>query len=400
MIKIVIISQYYKPEIGAPQNRLYEMATGLKRNGFEISVITGMPNYPNGKIQRQYQGKFYLKECIDDIVVRRYWLYASNSGKRIPRILNMLSFSFNVFFSTWYIYKKKFDYVIVESPPLTLGLSGYILAKISKSKLILNISDLWPLTAKELGVISNGFFYRFLERIECFLYKKSFICMGQSQEIVNYLNSHGARRSYLFRNGVDPQRFERKELIEKEKPIRIVYTGLLGIAQGILDICLNIDFSKLGVEFHVYGSGNEKERLEHFLNLNPNRGIFYHGSVSREEIPSVLLKYSATLIALVKNIYGAVPSKIYESMAAGLPIIFSGEGEGRSIIEEYDLGWTSSAKNYDELKINIQILCTNKVDFEIKKRNCLNAANEFFNRPKQVENLSHYLKFCHRNKNL
>jgi len=392
MIKIAIISQYYKPEIGAPQNRLYEMATGLKRNGFEISVITGMPNYPNGEINSQYRGKLFLKECIDDITVRRYWLYASNSVKKFPRILNMLSFSFNVFFSTWHIWKERYDYIIVESPPLTLCLSGYILSRISKSKLILNISDLWPLTAKELGVISNGFFYRFLKRLESFLYKKSFICMGQSQEIVNYLNSHGAGKSYLFRNGVDPQRFEKKGLIGKGKTVRIVYTGLLGIAQGILDICLNINFSKLGVEFHIYGSGNEKKSIEQFLNLNPDCGIFYHGSVSREEIPSVLSQYSVTLIPLVRNLYGAVPSKIYESMAAGLPIIFAGEGEGRAIIEEYDLGWTSSSKNYEELKMNIQILCSDKGNLEIKKENCINAANTLFNRPKQVENLSHYLK--------
>lgn len=392
MSKIVIISQYYKPEIGAPQNRLLELATGLKGNGFEIFVITGMPNYPNGKIQKRYQGKFFLKENIDDIIVRRYWLYPSNSKKHIPRIINMLSFSFSVFCATWYLYKERFDYIIIESPPLTLGLSGYIFSKISKSKLILNISDLWPLTAKELGVISNGFLYNFLERIERLLYRRSFICMGQSQEIVDYLNSHGAKRAYLFRNGVNPHRFENKLVIENDKIFRIVYTGLLGVAQGILDICSNINFKELGVEFHIYGAGNEKDDLEQFLKLNPDRGIYFHGSVSREVIPSVLSRHSATLIALVKNIYGAVPSKIYESMAAGLPIIFSGDGEGRSIIEKYDLGWTSSPKNYDELKINIQKLCSDQDSFKIKKINCLNAANEFFNRPKQVENLSHYLK--------
>lgn len=392
MIKIAILTQYYKPEIGAPQNRLYEMATGLKSHGFEISVITGMPNYPNGKINNQYRGKFFLKESIDDIPIRRYWLYASNSVKTIPRIFNMLSFSFNVFFATWYICRESFDYIIVESPPLTLGLSGYILSRFSRSKLIINISDLWPLTAKELGAISNGFFYRFLKRLERFLYKKSFICMGQSQEIVNYLNVHGAGKSYLFRNGVDPQRFAKKSLIKKGKTVRIVYTGLLGIAQGIFDICTNINFSELGVEFHIYGSGNEQKSIEHFLILNPDCGIFYHGSVSREEIPSVLSQYSVTLIPLIRNIYGAVPSKIYESMAAGLPIIFSGEGEGRAIIEEHNLGWTSSSKNYEELKLNIQVLCSDSRSLEIKKRNCINAANTLFNRPKQVENLSLYLK--------
>jgi glycosyltransferase involved in cell wall biosynthesis len=389
MIRIAIISQYFMPEIGAPQNRLYELATGLKQNGFEISVITAMPNYPNGKIERAYRGRFFIREYMEDIAIRRYWLFASNSKRTIPRILNMLSFSFNVLFEAWYLCRKRFDYLLIESPPLTLGLSGLILSKISGSRLILNISDLWPLTAKELGVLSEGNFYRFLENLESFLYRRSFICMGQSQEIVDYLDLHGARRSYLFRNGVDPRRFSLKRITPKT--VRIVYTGILGVAQGILAICININFSKLGVEFHIYGSGNERESLERFLNLNPDRGIFYHGSITREEIPRVLNQYSATLIALVKNIYGAVPSKIYESMAAGLPIIFSGEGEGRSIIEQYNLGWTSPAGDYQQLRKNIRMICAEEKQMEQKKQNCIYAANELFNRPKQVEKLSHYL---------
>ncbi len=393
MNKLAIITQYYKPEIGAPQNRLYELAIGLKKNGWEVAVITAMPNYPTGKIFESYRGKFLMTEFIDDMAIRRHWLYASNSKKALPRILSMITFSLTVFFSLRFLSKGKFDYIIVESPPLTLGISGYFLSRISKSKLIFNVSDLWPLSAKALGAISNGFLYKRLENLERFLYAKSFICMGQSQEIINYIESHGASKTYLFRNGVDPQRFIGNIATAKKNNLKLVYTGLLGVGQGILDICKNINFNELGIQFHIYGSGVEKYEIERFLRNNPERGIFYHGTVSRNEIPLVLNEYSATLIPLARNILGAVPSKIYESMAAGLPILFSGDGEGRSIIEKYDLGWTSSAKDYKALKINIQRLFNEEEKREIKRNNCIKAASELFNRPKQIEDLHKYLTF-------
>lgn len=391
MTKIAIITQYYKPEIGAPQNRLYELATGLKKNGWEVVIITAMPNYPFGKVFSQYKRKLFYREKVDEIEVRRYCLYASNSNKIMPRIFSMLSFSITVLFSFPFLKRIRFDYILVESPPMLLGLSGYFLSRLSKSRMIINVSDLWPLSAKELGAISNGFFYRQLEKLENFLYKKSFICTGQSEEIVNYIRDHGASKTYLFRNGVDPGRFRNSPPAFNEIRLKIVYTGLLGFAQGILEICKNVNFSELGLEFHIYGAGNEQIELKKFIRDNNDLGIFYHGTVSRDEIPLILGNYSATLIPLAKNIYGAVPSKIYESMAAGLPIIFSGDGEGRLLIEKYDLGWTSSTGDYNALNLILKNLSSQKETLKTKSGNCINAANTLFNRPKQVDDLHRYL---------
>ena len=377
--------------MGAPQIRLSEMAQGLKKKGWDISVLTSMPNYPTGEIFTAYRGKIFCKEYQDSIEIRRFWLFASNSRKIFPRIISMLSFSLSVFFSLTFLRKGKFDYVIAESPPLTLGLSAYLLSRFAGSRLILNVSDLWPLSAKELGAISDGFLYRKLMNLERYIYKKSFICLGQSQEIVNYIKQNGGSNTYLFRNGVDPKRFMKHGLVRDNKSVKIVYTGLLGIAQGILEICKHISFKSLGVEFHIYGAGAEKEEIERYLTENPERGIIYHGTVSSNEIPDILSQYTATLTSLVKNIYGAVPSKIYESMAAGLPILFSGDGEGRYIIEEYNLGWTSAAKDYITLQSNIKKLQSDREEYRLKKENCIKAAAERFNRTKQIDDLHNYL---------
>lgn len=393
-MKIALLTQYYKPEMGAPQNRLYEMVTGLKKLGNDLIVITGMPNYPAGKIFEEYKGKFSCKDNLDDVPVYRYWLYATNTKKTLQRIWNMVSFSMTSFFSLKYLRKFKPDYIIVESPPLTLCLTAWLLSKCCGARLITNISDLWPLSARELGAISgDSYAYKCLEKIEKFIYKKSSVCLGQSSEIVDYMSEHGAKKTYLFRNGVDPSRFE--GLVSNHncnEPFKIVYAGLLGYAQGIFDICKNIDFYKMGVEFHIYGAGGEQVDIEQYLSDNSGKGIIYHGKVTREQIPQVLIDSDVALIPLVVNIYGAVPSKIYEAMAAGLPILFSGEGEGQRIIEKYNLGWVAPAKDYKMMTENIKSFMQDPNQVQEKKENCIRCAKEVFNRPKQIAGLNECLE--------
>lgn len=391
-MKITVITQYYKPEMGAPQNRLYEMCRGLKDNGAEVSIITGMPNYPTGKIFDEYKGRFSMTETLDDMEVKRYWLYASNARKALPRIWNMISFSIMVLCALRYLRKRHNDYIIVESPPLTLGESALILAKLTRTKLVLNVSDLWPLSAKELGAMSEtGIAYRSLEKLEHHLYKRSLFCMGQSQEIVDYIKDHGAKEVYLFRNGVDPSRFEGLDAKPEEGKVKLVYAGLLGFAQGIADICKSVNFAELGMEFHIYGAGGEQEEIVATIAANPNNGIYYHGVVSRQELPTKLKEANMTLIPLVKNIFGAVPSKIYESMAAGLPIMFVGEGEGARIVKENNIGLVAHSKDYDALKENIKYAVSHPEEMKIMSDNCKDCAQNKFNRPKQIKSLYDFM---------
>lgn len=391
-MKVTVITQYYKPEMGAPQNRLYEMCRGLKDNGADVSIITGMPNYPTGKIFDDYKGRFSMTETVDDMEVKRYWLYASNARKALPRIWNMISFSLTVLCALHYLKKRHNDYIIVESPPLTLGESALVLAKLTRTKLVLNVSDLWPLSAKELGAMSEtGIAYRSLEKLEHHLYKKSLFCMGQSQEIVDYIKDHGAKEVYLFRNGVDPSRFEGLDAKPEEGKVKLVYAGLLGFAQGIADICKSVNFAELGMEFHIYGAGGEQEEIEATIAVNPNNGIYYHGVVSRQELPQKLKEANMTLIPLVKNIFGAVPSKIYESMAAGLPIMFVGEGEGARIVKENNIGLVAHSKDYEALKENIKYAVSHPEEMKVMSDNCKDCAQNKFNRPKQIKSLYDFM---------
>ena len=141
-MKILILTQYFPPEVGAPQNRLFELAVRLKAAGEEVTVLTAMPNYPWMEIHRDYVGKKSMIEIMDGLTVHRTRIYVSKSKSIIQRLLNYFSF---VWLSYWYGRKMKesFDYILCESPPLFLGISARLLCKVKKARLIFNVSDLW-----------------------------------------------------------------------------------------------------------------------------------------------------------------------------------------------------------------------------------------------------------------
>jgi glycosyltransferase involved in cell wall biosynthesis len=378
--------------MGAPQSRLWETAVGLKKRGWKVNVITAMPSYPTGNILAPYKGKIFHSEVIEEIEIQRFWIFASNSKKTIPRLINMISFSFMCLFAWFKLIKIKPSYIMTESPPLTLALSGIILSKTTGAKHIMNVSDLWPLSAYELGAIGKGKIYAILEWLEQFLYKKSFACTGQSQEIVTAIKNKGGNRCHLYRNGVDFERFDIASKTNHSGDLKVVYAGLLGVAQGILTLCKSIPFKKLGFELHIYGDGVEKKELQSFLSKNPNNGIFYHGNAKREDIPKLLHLHDLTIIPLIKPIFGAIPSKIYEAMAAGLPIIFAGGGEGATLIEQNQTGWICEPSDFESMAdtlIHISNLSAKQL-YE-KKVNCKLAAEKIFNREIQINQLHDFL---------
>src|SRR3954466_13235925 len=133
-MKILILTQYFPPEVGAPQNRLFELAVRLQKKGAEVNVLTAMPNYPQMQVHPAYKGKFYHYEEMNGLKVYRSWIYVSRSKGIFKRLLNYFSF---VKSSFWIgLFKLgKFDYILCESPPLFLGITAYLLKKIKGAKL-------------------------------------------------------------------------------------------------------------------------------------------------------------------------------------------------------------------------------------------------------------------------
>ena len=343
---IAIITSYFPPETGAASNRIFHLAEGLNRIDYSVSVITSLPNYPTGQIFKKYRGKIKDVSEENGIKINRLWIYASNSKNKLLRLLAMLSYSLSLVW--FFIWNRLPRTVIVQSPPLLVAFTCMFFLSSKKHKLILNVSDLWPIAGLELGAFKKNWSYKILERIERYNYKKANIILGQSKEILAHVESIFTEKEIiLYRNFPDFEPPQLQYNATKTKKLSIVYAGLLGIAQGIYKLCKELDYES--IEFHIYGSGAEQPKIETFILEHPRLPIFYHGQVTREELHGELLQYDISIIPLLNRIYGSVPSKIFEYARLGIPMLYFGGGEGEDIINEFNLGWIAEPTNYEAL---------------------------------------------------
>jgi len=352
-MKITIITSFFPPEKGAAPYRILNTAKELKSFGFDVDVITTLANYPKGKLFEGYKWRVFKKEVIEGITCRRYWLYPSNSNNPIIRVLSMLSFSFSLLFTIPLLILKKPDIIIVQTPPLLSATTAVFISRIIGSKVVLNVSDIWPLTAVELGVMKKkSITFKIFSNVEKLMYKYSDFFIAQSNETCNYLKNNTNKPILLYRNLTKPY-FNNQIWMKKNVEKKIAYAGLLGVAQDIYSICKNINFKDLNIQFHIYGDGVQKRSIQNFTKQNPNN-IFLHDSVSKDEIQKKLLHFDATIIPLKRNIYGAFPSKISMAMSSALPIFFVGDGEGFEFVNEHNFGYTSKAGDIKGLTNNIK----------------------------------------------
>ncbi len=361
-MKILILTQYFYPETGAPQNRLFSLASNLKKYTQDIEVLTAMPNYPKMEIFKGYKGKWYCKEEMENITIHRAPIYVSKSKKIFSRLLNYFSF---VFSSLWIGLRKvkSTDVIICESPPLFLGISAYILSRVKGAKLVFNVSDLWPESAEKLDLISNKTALKLTYGLEKWLYKVSHLVTGQTQGIVKNINARFPEMdAYWFRNGIDLNQFntdaKRDIFSEKysltENDFVLLYAGILGYAQGLEIIIHAADNLKRKptIKFVIIGDGPEHGKLVKLQQDLKLTNVIFTGNIDRKEIPSAIASSSAYIVPLKKSdlFLGAIPSKLFEPLIMKVPIILGVDGEARELfINQGNAGLYYEPENCEEL---------------------------------------------------
>lgn len=388
MEEILIISNYYPPEKGAAANRIEQLAIKLHQNKYKVSVICPLGNYPKGELFNEYKGKFSVTENRDGITVKRLWIYPSVSKNLLVRIISVLSFSATLFF--YLLFKKTPGKVVVQSPPLLLCFISVFVLSLKNKKIILNISDLWPLAAIELNALRRGSFsHKFSLFFERFIYKKATLILGQSNEIITHLHSlFPDKKCFLYRNFPDHKVLEFELKTKENQPIKIFYAGLLGIAQGVSELCQKIDLKGLDIEFHIFGDGAEKAQIEELISTEKGQQIFFHGMLERKELHEKIKSFDIAIVPLKTRIYGSVPSKIFEYSSLGFPILYFGGGEGETIVNDNSLGWVVSVGNYEDLNKKLKVVsAVKKWDLEIMKKQIFAAAQNVFDLDNQVKTL-------------
>lgn len=388
MEEILIISNYYPPEKGAAANRIEQLALKLSQNNYTVSVICPLGNYPKGTLFPEYKGKFFVAENCDAISIKRLWIYPSISKNLVVRLFSVVSFTSVLFF--YLIFNKTPKKVVVQSPPLLLSFISVFILWLKGKKIILNVSDLWPLAAIELNAIkSNSFSHRISLFLEKFIYKKATIILGQSNEIINHIHSLLPKKEcFLYRNFPDHKTTKMDLITDEKEPIKIFYAGLFGVAQGILELCKKIDLKDVNVELHIFGDGAEKTQIEALILSEKVKKIHFYGMLERPVLLERIKDFDVAIVPLKKRIYGSVPSKIFEYSSLGFPILYFGGGEGDTIVNDNNLGWVAIVENYSDLNNTIAVISKiEKSELHLMKNRVFNEVKTNFNLDNQIKNL-------------
>ena len=400
-MRVNILTQYYPPEIGAAQSRLSEMAERFVQFGHSVTVITAMPNYPTGRIYKGYSG-IYSRERLRGVDVVRTFIYPTKMAHFGPRLANYFSFVFSSLMFGSFIVRQS-DYLLVESPPLFLGFSGYLLGQLKHSKLIFNVSDLWPESAVRLGVLSPGGLANKLSvRLEEFYYNHSFLITGQSRSILSNINDRFPElHTYHLSNGVDTKIFRpnkgsvkvRSLLGEDDKCI-VLYAGLHGLAQGLDQLLSAAETlrGEKGFRFVLVGDGPEKKMLVQKAKQRGLKNVMFLEPRPKHEIPELLASADLILIPLKTHIPGAVPSKIYEAMASGRPIILVASGESADIVQDREAGLVAEPNDVRGLVHALQTLKSDRSLCKALGENGRRAAEQHFDRANIVDRFIEYLE--------
>ena len=401
--KILVISQGYWPE-HFPINQLVESFYRDKK--IEISVLTGFPNYPEGKIYKGYEKNFFSKiydKHSSGYDIFRFPIFRRRKNSKISVIFNYLSFIvMGILFSPFLLRKKKFDHILVfANSPVPQAFIGIFLKFIKKSKLIVWVQDLWPESIIAAGGIKNKVVINLISKLTRFIYQHCEKILVQSRAFIPYILNQNVRKNkiiYLpnstesFYNKVDVKK-KFKKLMPNEGPI-LMFAGNIGEAQGfntMIKSALYLNNLGIKVNWVVLGDGRQRELIEKKINnLGLQKCFFFLGSYPSEEMPYFFACADALLVTLKKNLIFSmtIPNKIQSYMACSKPIIANIDGEGGRVILEAKCGLVSPAENYISFsKSIIDFLNLDAYEKELMGKNARLYFEKEFDREKQTNSI-------------
>jgi len=369
-MRVLFLSHFFWPETGAASKRITGLAEQIAVQGHEVGVVTGMPNYPTGQVEVSYANKLWLYENYKNIKVYRSWIYASAKKGSLRRLLNYFSF---VLSSLIHLPRLlgKYDVVVTSSPPLFLGISGVIYSRLLKLPLVFDIRDIWPEVAVEMGELKRkSVFYKLAKLLEEWIYKKASLISVVTEGKKNALVARGIEKEkiILISNGFDMEFLDfpvdknlRKNLGLEDKFI-VLYAGIIGKAQG-LDIILTAaekcDDQRL--HFLLVGEGVEKDKLIAIVEKKGLKNITFLSGQPHERILSFLKMADIALIPLkTSDLSDSIPSKLYEALGAGCPVILAAQGDSVKLLEQAQGGIAIEPNNGEKLYATLKDLLMGK----------------------------------------
>lgn len=345
MAHVVFITTYYPPEKGAAVVRVSETAKRLVKRGHRVTVLTTVPNYPTGIVPPKYRGHLVQEEELDGVHVIRVWSYATPNRGFVRRVIAQCSFGCLAPLLSRGVLARP-DVLIVESHPLFNAIAGRVLARRYHCPFIFTVSDLWPESAIQLGILRNPLLIRLAEWLEWSTYRRASRVWAVTAGIRQALLQRGLTSEHVFllTNGVDihkfcplPQAFARAEL-SWDSRFTVLYAGTHGISQGLATVLEAAERlqSHTDIRFVLVGDGATKADLVAQAQERDLQNVTFLEPQPYERMPVLLAASDICLVPLrkVPLFEGALPSKMYEAMACARPIVLGVDGEARRIAED------------------------------------------------------------------
>ncbi|WP_255473047.1 glycosyltransferase family 4 protein [Rummeliibacillus sp. SL167] len=393
--RILIITQNFYPEIGSHANRMTNLFQLLKQEGYDVSVLTTEPSYPNKHIYEDK--KFWDNKSLDNeekihrvkVKNRKYALNMLN------RLIHYLEISMKMLLFILF-QKQKFDIVLVTTPAIFIAFVGLIAKLRYRAKFILDVRDLWPESLKGVGVFDNALIIKFFSLLEIFLYKKS-------NHII--INSIGFKDYIVKKAKINPDKitylpnaarlYELQPAYKFHKNFRVIYTGNIGLAQDVeflKDLIRKLD--KQHIQITIVGYGQKKNDLIHFIKENRLHNVSIVNPTTRAECLALNAKHDVGILSLNNNeVFETVlPGKLIDYMMSGIPVVAAVSGYSKEIIETYQTGFVSEKRDAYEIVKKILLLKYNPDLREKTASNGLKLIQSHFIWEKNIKILTSLLK--------
>ena len=400
---IIFLSHYFPPEGNAPANRTFENCRRWVSKGCKVTVVTGVPNVPDGIIYQGYRNKLFQWEVMEGMDVLRVWTYIAPNKGVIRRILNYISFMFFSLMGVFLI--KRGDLVIATSPQFFCAIGGYLFGKLKKIPFVLEIRDLWPESIVATEALKSKRIIRFLERLEMFLYQRAQKIIVVTESFKKKIAEKGISSDKIFviKNGVDLAFFypmernnEIREKFNLQNKFVVSYIGTLGMAHGLDGVLKVAEMlrNEKKIVFLFVGSGAEKERLVCEKAKKKLDNVIFAGRQPKALMPLFYAASDICLVSLKKDdlFQTVIPSKIFEIMAMARPILLQVDGECRQIVECAKAGIFVDPE--DEIKVKETVLAWHLQPgkFQELGRNGRKFVEQYFDRNQLADDYLEILK--------
>lgn len=409
-MNILIVSQYFWPE----NFRINEIARDLNISGHTVEILTGQPNYPDGKFYKGYGVHRNCKQDWDGIPVYRLPIIARGRNNPFRLVLNYLSFILlGLIYAPFVLRKKSYDVIFVYAPsPIFQVIPASFIGWLKKIPVVLWVQDLWPQSASATGHIQSPFLLKILEKAVVFSYRHTDLLLAQSHAFIPHIQqlNHSKVPLKYLPNSVDDSflLFSHKdqEITDDAEFFDIVFAGNIGMAQSIETIVAAAEnlVSYPKIRFLIYGQGSKLTWLETEIFKKELQNIILCGQRPLDEMPGLLQQSSALLVTLAKQPIFAltIPSKLQAYLATGKPIIACLDGEGARIVEEAKAGLTTPAEDAQRLvEAILRLYHTSTEELIDMGHNAQNYFKMNYKHDLVMNLLADYLKFAihqHRGK--